>query len=174
MRHQRQRGAWRTRRRALQRRVFSTFSPRRFTAVEILQWYRIRWQVELVFKRLKSLAQLGHVPKSEAESARAWLYGKLFVVLLTEQLMRYGRTLSPSVASGRPPRPPQSVARICLRLVSISASGRSGVIITICDGELAHDRPSPLRTSTPTAATTRSRSPSLKLMLMGANPRLSV
>jgi hypothetical protein len=51
--------------------VFPTFSPRRFTAVEILQWYRIRWQVELVFKRLTSLAQLGHLPKSDAQSARA-------------------------------------------------------------------------------------------------------
>lgn len=47
--------------------------------------------MELVFKRRKSLAQLGHLPKSDAQSARAWLYGKLFVVLLTEQLMRRGR-----------------------------------------------------------------------------------
>src|SRR5262245_51557360 len=68
--------------------VFSTFSPRRFTATDLLQWYRIRWQVELVFKRLKSLAQLGHLPKSDEQSARAWLYGKLFIVLLTEQVMR--------------------------------------------------------------------------------------
>ena len=36
-----------------------------------------RWQVELVFKRLKSLAQLGHLPKHNDESACAWLYGKL-------------------------------------------------------------------------------------------------
>ena len=75
--------------------VFTTFSPRRLTAVEILQWYRVRWQVELVFKRLKSLAQLGHLPKSDAQSARAWLYGKLFVVLLTEQLMRRGPRFPP-------------------------------------------------------------------------------
>ena len=51
--------------------------------------------IELVFKRLKSLAHLGHLPKDEDQSARAWLYGKLFVALLTEQLMRQGRTFSP-------------------------------------------------------------------------------
>jgi IS4 transposase len=33
------------------------------SAAEILEWYRTRWQIELVFKRLKSLVQLGHLPK---------------------------------------------------------------------------------------------------------------
>jgi hypothetical protein len=61
----------------------------------ILEWYRVRWQIELVFKRLKSLAQLGHLPKHDARSARAWLYGKLFVALLTQKLLRTGRSLSP-------------------------------------------------------------------------------
>ena len=39
--------------------VFTTFPAASFSAAEILEWYRIRWQVELVFKRFKSLAQLG-------------------------------------------------------------------------------------------------------------------
>jgi hypothetical protein len=29
--------------------------------------------IELVFKRLKSLASLGHLPKSDDQSARAWV-----------------------------------------------------------------------------------------------------
>jgi hypothetical protein len=61
----------------------------------ILDWYRVRWQIELVFKRLKSLAQLGHLPKHDARSSRAWLYGKLFVALLTQKLIRTGRSISP-------------------------------------------------------------------------------
>jgi hypothetical protein len=55
----------------------------------------MRWQIELVFKRLKSLAQLGHVPKYDDRSSRAWVYGKLLVALLAQKLIRIGRTISP-------------------------------------------------------------------------------
>jgi hypothetical protein len=52
---------------------------------EILQLYRMRWQIELAFKRLKSLARLGHLPKHDDRSSCAWLYGKLFVALLAQK-----------------------------------------------------------------------------------------
>jgi hypothetical protein len=65
------------------------------SAVEILEQYRSRWQIELVFKRLKSLVQLGHLPKHDDRSSRAWLYGKLLVALLTQKLIRIGRDISP-------------------------------------------------------------------------------
>ncbi len=64
-------------------------------AAEILEWYRLRWQIELVCKRLKTIAQLGHLPKHDDRSSRAWLYGKLFVALLTQKLLRVGREISP-------------------------------------------------------------------------------
>ncbi len=75
--------------------VFTTFPGQEFTASEILQCYRVRWQIELVFKRLKSLAQLGHLPKYDESSSRAWLYGKMLVALLTQKLVRIGRAISP-------------------------------------------------------------------------------
>jgi len=62
----------------------------------VLGTYRLRWQIELMFKRLKSLAQLGHVPKHDDRSSRAWLYGKLLVTLLAQKLIRIGRDISPS------------------------------------------------------------------------------
>ena len=61
----------------------------------VLECYRLRWQIELTFKRLKSIVQLGHLPKQNDHSSRAWLYGKLFVALLTQKLMRLGSTISP-------------------------------------------------------------------------------
>jgi hypothetical protein len=75
--------------------VFTTFLPEQYSAVEVLDWYRVRWQVELVFKRFKQIARLGHLPKHEDESAKAWLYGKLLVALLTEKLISQARALSP-------------------------------------------------------------------------------
>ena len=62
--------------------LFSTFPDDRFDADAVLQWYRLRWQEELVFKRFKSLVGLGHLPKHD--SAEAWLYGKLLTALLAE------------------------------------------------------------------------------------------
>ncbi len=73
--------------------VFTTSSSGSTT--EILESYRLRWQIELMFKRLKSLAQMGHVPKHDDRSSRAWLYGKLLVTLLTQKLIRIGRELPP-------------------------------------------------------------------------------
>ena len=75
--------------------VLTTFPEEEFPARLVLEYYRFRWQVELVFKRFKQIAQLGHLPKEDPESAKAWLYGKLFVALLTEKLLLQARALSP-------------------------------------------------------------------------------
>jgi hypothetical protein len=75
--------------------VFTNFSEASFSDVEVLDWYRTRWQVELVFKRFKSIAQLGHLPKHSDDSSKAWLYGKLFVALLTNKIIEYASTVSP-------------------------------------------------------------------------------
>lgn len=75
--------------------VFTNYPKERFSAFDILEYYRVRWQIELVFKRFKSIAQIGHLPKYDDESSKAWLYGKLFVALLTEKLIRYATSISP-------------------------------------------------------------------------------
>jgi hypothetical protein len=73
--------------------VFTTLAAE--SAGQVLECYRLRWQIELAFKRMKTLAQLGHLPKHDDRSARAWLYGKLLVALLTQKLIRVGRDISP-------------------------------------------------------------------------------
>ena len=75
--------------------VFTTLSDAEMKAKQVLEWYRMRWQIELVFKRLKSLLRVGHLPKYDDQSSKAWLYGKLLVALLAEKLIRVGRTISP-------------------------------------------------------------------------------
>lgn len=75
--------------------VFTNYPEDSFSPADILEWYRVRWQVELVFKRFKSIAQLGHLPKYNDDSSKAWLYGKLFVALLTEKIIAYASSISP-------------------------------------------------------------------------------
>ncbi len=75
--------------------LFTTFPKEIFPADQVLQGYRTRWQVELVFKRFKSLARLGHLPKYDEESSKAWLYGKLLVALLIEKMVDHAASISP-------------------------------------------------------------------------------
>lgn len=75
--------------------VFTTLPEAAFGPAAVLEWYRSRWQIELVFKRLKSIAGLGHLHTYDPASARAWLYGKLLVALLCQKLERLGRDISP-------------------------------------------------------------------------------
>ena len=75
--------------------VATSLPVREYPDGEVLQWYRIRWQIELAFKRLKSLADAGHLPKKDPVSSRAWLYGKLLISLLTDKMQRHAANLSP-------------------------------------------------------------------------------
>ena len=90
--------------------VFTTLPASQMATAEVLETYRFRWQIELVFKRLKSLLAVGHLPKYDEQSSRAWLYAKLFVALLTQKLVRLGATLSPWGYDLWPPPKAQSVA----------------------------------------------------------------
>jgi hypothetical protein len=65
--------------------VFTTLDQS-IPAEIILMIYRIRWQIELAFKRLKSLLGTGHLHNKHPDSAKAWLYGKLLTACLLEAL----------------------------------------------------------------------------------------
>jgi hypothetical protein len=75
--------------------VFTTVDRTSMPRGTALEMYRGRWQVELVFKRLKSLLGFGHLRKKDPEGARSWLHGKLMVALLIEALVSQGEAFSP-------------------------------------------------------------------------------
>jgi hypothetical protein len=78
-------------------------------AAAVLNWYRCRWQIELCFKRMKSILGLGELPNKRPDSCRAWLHGKLLVALLLERLLDEAEHFSPwGYELGTPP---QSLAR---------------------------------------------------------------
>jgi hypothetical protein len=75
--------------------ILLTSLPKKIKADEILELYRLRWQIEITFKHLKSIFGLGHLPKEDEESARSWLHGKLFVALLAQTIVDEGHLFSP-------------------------------------------------------------------------------
>jgi len=75
--------------------LFTTFPKDVYPAEEVLNGYRHRWQIELIFKRFKQLAELGQLPKTDPVSAEAWLYGKLLVAILTQRMVDYAGSFSP-------------------------------------------------------------------------------
>lgn len=65
--------------------VLVTALPNEITSKQILDLYRLRWQVELYFKRLKSIMNYGELPKRCSESVFSWLNGKIIIALLIEK-----------------------------------------------------------------------------------------
>lgn len=75
--------------------VFTTVSQPELGTAEVLELYRVRWQIELRFKHLKSLLGLGCLPKYDEQSCRAWIQAKLLCGLLIERLMREAKFFFP-------------------------------------------------------------------------------
>ncbi len=53
-----------------------------FSSAQVLELYRLRWQ-------------LGQLTKTDSESCRAWLYGKMLYALLCYAIVDKGRSFSP-------------------------------------------------------------------------------
>ena len=75
--------------------VWTTIPAGVLDSSQVLELYRARWQIELAFKRMKSIMGLGQLPKLSEASARAWVHGKLFVALLVERLLDAAEHFSP-------------------------------------------------------------------------------
>jgi Transposase DDE domain len=98
VRRESQRGQWQVQPQTLEAAsyvfVFTTLDTD-YSAARVLELYRARWQIELTFKRLKSLVSLGHLKKHDAIAAQAWLQGKLLVAFLIDRLLAMAEHLSP-------------------------------------------------------------------------------
>jgi len=57
-----------------------------YLAEEILAVYRLRWQIELAFKRLKSLMNIDAIPTRTDRASRSWLSSHLILALLCDDL----------------------------------------------------------------------------------------
>lgn len=67
--------------------ILGTSLPKRgYQAKDILAVYRLRWQIELAFKRLKSLLHIDRLPTRTERTSRSWLYAHLILALLCDDL----------------------------------------------------------------------------------------
>jgi Transposase DDE domain len=67
----------------------------RFDARLLGALYRLRWQIELLFKRLKSLLHLDRLPAKDPALARTWLHAHLLIALLVEDCIADERAFPP-------------------------------------------------------------------------------
>jgi len=56
-----------------------------FPAEEVLAMYRLRWQIELAFKRLKSLLNLDRLPARTEKGARSWIWAHLILAIAIDE-----------------------------------------------------------------------------------------
>jgi len=67
--------------------ILATSLPKNgYSAKAVLAAYRLRWQIELAFKRLKSLLHIDQLPTRTERGSRSWLYAHLIVALLCDDL----------------------------------------------------------------------------------------
>jgi IS4 transposase len=55
-----------------------------FPAAKISELYRIRWRIEMAFKRLKTIIGLSAPPSEDPEVAKTWILAHLLMALLLE------------------------------------------------------------------------------------------
>jgi len=75
--------------------LLTSTTEAQLAAVQALELYRFRWQIELVFKRLKGLIGLGNMPAKDVGLARSLLYAKLLAALILDDLTDRFLAISP-------------------------------------------------------------------------------
>ncbi len=75
--------------------ILTTLSETAADAAEILELYRLRWQIELAFKRLKSLLHIDALRAFDPELAQTYLLAKLLGAVIVDGLRTQGPDFSP-------------------------------------------------------------------------------
>lgn len=75
--------------------LLTTAPKERLSINEVLNLYRFRWQIELLFKRLKSILGFKKLPAKTEPLAKAWLLARLLAAVLIERLFYEDEPFSP-------------------------------------------------------------------------------
>jgi Transposase DDE domain len=77
--------------------LFTTVPRERLSASKCLEAYRLRWQIELQFKRWKSLCGFDRLPNYRDDTIVAWIYAKVLLGILLDRMSSIRGELSPPV-----------------------------------------------------------------------------
>jgi hypothetical protein len=75
--------------------ILTTAEASQLPAIAVMGLYRLRWQIELLFKRLKSLLHLDTLPSREGPTAKSWMLSRLIAAGLAQRLVQPSGPLSP-------------------------------------------------------------------------------
>ena len=78
--------------------VLTSVRQSALSADQALALYRLRWQIEMTFKRLKGLLHLGELPAKDPDLAKSYLCAKLLAALMLEDLTQDFLAFSPGAA----------------------------------------------------------------------------
>lgn len=70
--------------------LFTTTPAARLSASRCVEAYRLRWQIELQFKRWKSLCRFDRLPNYRDDTIRTWLTAKVLLSLLLDRIGSMG------------------------------------------------------------------------------------
>jgi IS4 transposase len=75
--------------------LFTTLTSNKMPAAEVMELYRLRWQIEIAFKRLKSILKLDEMVAKDIALCRTFLLAKLIAALLIDDLTNRASLFSP-------------------------------------------------------------------------------
>jgi len=75
--------------------ILTTLPPAELPTIAALALYRLRWQIELLFKRLKSLLHFDTLPSRQGPTAKSWMLARFIAAALAQRLVQPSGPLSP-------------------------------------------------------------------------------
>lgn len=82
--------------------LLTSLSEQDFPVDAIGALYRLRWQIEIAIKRLKTILRIDRLPAKDPDLARAWLYAHLLLALILDETLADPSAVPPSTGNPSP------------------------------------------------------------------------
>jgi hypothetical protein len=124
--------------------ILLTTLPASVPATTIVALYRARWQIELAFKRLKSLGHIDELPCRDQRLARVWLLAHLIAAVITDRIAADLAAAASSRTANRRPVSPwrlwQEARAILLAAIRLPTRRRNKTVIAAIIGCLTEGK----------------------------------